>query len=126
MARSRYAFVIWQDKPRWYSAESMSQREFDGGEAWFDLDDELGTLESIAERIRMRNRDEDGIGRYRLELLDPDTREHIRTITPSYPDLVAAREAGKVNPQAVGAERSIANFSDEQILTELRRRLRAR
>jgi hypothetical protein len=126
MARDMYAYVLWRDKPGWLFTSSTTPIKISEGNGWFDLEDELGLLERIAEMIRTRNGNEAEMMQYRLEISDPNTGERIGMITPSFSDLNAAREGQKTVVHASGMERTLANYSDEQILNELRRRLRLR
>jgi hypothetical protein len=61
-------------------------------QCWLDLPDRAQTTWQVADLIRRSGGDMDEIERYRLDVRDMVTGEHVSSLKPSFPDLEALRD----------------------------------
>jgi hypothetical protein len=122
MAEKRYEYRLWRDRPggtvlgRVLAPKMVVSDTTD----WFDLDDRHATVAKMAALIAAFG-SKDGVSGYWLEILDPATGERVTKVEPDERDLDPV-----VNGNGSRPSLSIEDVSDEVLIRELARRLRAR
>jgi hypothetical protein len=121
MAEKRYEYRLWRDRPggsvlgRVLAPKMVVSDTTD----WFDLDDRRATVGKMAALVAASG-SKDGASGYWLEILDPVTGERITRVEPDEADLDPV-----VNGNGTRPSLSLEDVSDEALIRELARRLRA-
>ncbi len=119
MASRMYWCELWQNK------KGHEPRKADSFDDLLDPGYGPGVLDRLAEAITRNHGKESDILQYRLKVYDSRDGDLILDYPGSATGLKALR-SGKLPASAPPGAHSLAAFTDDQLLGELRRRLRSR
>ena len=114
MGEKAYGYTLWRKRPH---ATLLGDRRVAAGSWFFDLADKEAVSGALDTLVSEHGRSGDTRGLYWLEITDPATGGHVRSVTPVETSLV---------PAVNGHSFSLENISDEVLVRELLRRLALR
>lgn len=127
MAGTRYEYRLWRRHGKTgllgRLAEDRQMSSMNTG--WFDLGDKTATMEEMARLVARFGDGKTTIEGYWLEVLDPATHSRVTVIEPSGHDLTSAVNGNGSPGRPPQARVSLADFSNEELVRELFRRLQS-
>jgi hypothetical protein len=106
-----YGYTLWRRRP----GHLLGDKAEASGDWFFDRADRNAMTAVLIELVDRHGKDGNGLDGYRLELLDPVTREHVCTVTPLEP---APLNGAQYQAPFTA---SLEDVSDERLLAELAR-----
>jgi hypothetical protein len=121
VSRKAYRCELWREKPGFLFGSSTG---LVGKETikYFNLHDEVATVETIAGLVIQYGGHESQIGQYWVKLYDLDTGEHKFDLSVSISDLHMVRDGTRPTAGMSGPS-SLHEVGNDQLLVEFARRL---
>lgn len=125
VSEQAYHVTLWRTRSGFLFG-TVTEPVAENVQCWLDLPDRAQTTWQVADLIRRSGGDMDEIERYRLDVRDMVTGEHVSSLKPSFPDLEALRDGSLSTSPAASPGLGLQEVSDEVLLREVARRLRER